>query len=185
MDIPTRTLSIPTLKERDSLTTMSATTTTTTTKKVQIKLDNLTANNLGIFNRITSPTEYPDSYLQQRKDSGELCKYAFFSEVPVGVIVTEPIVNKSPIALKVSLLKVLDAYSWKFDIEKELLQYAVDLCPKRHLSSCVILVNKNDLKLLELAQELGFSAENVNKDLQTALAVAAEDKETVVLCKSV
>lgn len=143
---------------------------------VPITLDSLTANNLGLFNRITAPVEYPDHYLQQCKDSGELCRYAYFSEVPVGLIVLQPLVNKSPVALHIALLSVLDAYANDFGVETKLVQYALGLCPKRHLSTCTAVARKTDTTRAALLTELGFHAEpDTAKDVYRGLSVAADE----------
>lgn len=126
------------------------------TPAVPIKLDSLTANNLGIFNRIVAPAEYPDHYVQQCRDSGELCRYAYFGEVPVGVIVLQTVVNKSPVALNIALLRVLDAYAGSFHVEAELVQYALALCPKRHVAACTAVVKRSDTGLVRLLTDMGF-----------------------------
>jgi ribosomal protein S18 acetylase RimI-like enzyme len=154
-----------------------------TFKSITINLDSLTANNLGIFNRITAPTEYPDSYIQECKDSGELAKYAYFSEVPVGILVLKSIVNKSPIALQVSLMKVLEAYSWKYGVERTFLKYALELCPKRHVSNCAVVVNKNNTRMCALLEELGFHVEVNNKDIY--LISCELNADSVVYVKNV
>lgn len=146
------------------------------TKPVIIKLDNLTINNLGIFNKITSPVEYPDTYIKQCQESGELSKFAYFSEVPVGVIVLQTLVNKSPFALNITLLKVLGAYSWDFNVELTLLKYVFDLCPKRHLSTCTIVVKKLNSRLIDILTNEGFrTEEDPSKDIYKGLTVGEDE----------
>lgn len=123
---------------------------------VPIKLDSLTANNLGIFNRIAAPAEYPDHYIQQCRDSGELCRYAYFGEVPVGVLVLHTVVNKSPVALNIALLRVLDAYADNLHVEAELVRNALALCPKRHVAACTAVVNRSDTVLVRVLTDMGF-----------------------------
>lgn len=138
------------------------TTTITMSKQVAINVDNLTVNNLGIFNMITAPTEYPQQYIEQCKDSGDLAKYAYFSEVPVGLIVLQPVVNKAPVALNITILKVLDSYSWDHGVEKTLVQHALDILPKRHLSQCVVRVSPTNTRFVQLLEEMGFRCEESN-----------------------
>lgn len=135
-------------------------------KSTAVKIDSLTANNLGVFNIITSPTQYPQQYIEKCKDSEDLAKYAYFSEVPVGVIVLQPVVNKSPVALNITLLKVLDSYRWNYSIEKTLVQHALDTLPKRHLSHCVIRVSSCNTYLVNLLKGLGFHCEE-NSELSS------------------
>lgn len=151
-------------------------------KVVPIKLDNLTANNLGIFNRITDPVEYPEHYIKQCKDSDDLSKYAYFSEVPVGVLVLQSVVNKSPVALNISLLKVLSSYSWKYNVEREFLNYAINLCPKRHVNTCVMIIEKNNNKLAHLLVDLGFHTDTPDKEIYKTLTVSPD---SVLYAKSV
>lgn len=146
------------------------------TKPVTIKIDSLTVNNLGIFNKITAPVEYPDTFIKQCQESGELSKYAYFSEVPVGVIVLKPLINKSPVALNITILKVLDAYSWNFNVESKLIQYALDLCPKRHLNICTILTKKLNNKLIDILKKEGFQLEeNTSNDIYNSLSIAEDE----------
>lgn len=147
----------------------------TTDKPVPIKLDSLTVNNLGIFNRITEPVEYPETYIKQCQENGELSRYAYFSEVPVGIIVLETVVNKSPVALNIKLLKVLNFYSWKFNVEKELIKYALDLCPKRHLSACIIVAKKSNKSLIDLLKEFGFKVVEDSPEAYKSVSVGEEE----------
>lgn len=149
-------------------------------KKVPIKIDSLTTNNLEIFNKISAPTEYPEQYLQQCRESGELSKYAYYSEVPVGLVVLQPVVHKCPVALEISVLKVLTHYSWAFGVEKELIQYAIDLCPKRHVKSCVIVVDNSNTKLTELLRDIGFKEDDHTKDIYKNVTIVPDNQRLFV-----
>lgn len=149
---------------------------------VPITLDSLTVNNLGVFNKITSPTEYPSSYLDKCRESGELCQYAYFSEVPVGVIVLDTIINKTPIALEISLIKVLKSYKLEFNVEKKLIQYALDLAPKRHLSSCIVQISSKDTQLINIFREMGFADDDIKKDIYCNVSSKGED--TILMTKA-
>ncbi|ODV86066.1 hypothetical protein CANARDRAFT_149996 [[Candida] arabinofermentans NRRL YB-2248] len=155
--------------------------------KVRIALDDLTVNNLGLFNLITAPEEYPQSYIQECKESGELAQYIYFNEVPVGVIVARPIQptkSKSPVGLVIELLSVLKSYRHNFDLENEAIAYIEKIGKEtKHLNFGYILIDKeaNDW-LYEFIPSRGYIEEDLNDELYKGLNLT-KGKENVVLFK--
>lgn len=146
---------------------------------VRIALDNLTNNNLGLFNKITAPVEYSDDNIKNFKESGDLCQYAYFSEVPVGVVVSKslkPSNAKAPIGLVITVLRVLKAYSEQYGIERKMIDYIEELTTKRHVEKTFMVVNKESTNLIKLAHELGYVEEDSSKDLYKGLSLVGQDE---------
>lgn len=139
---------------------------------VPIKLDPLTANNRGIFNKIVSPpgsanVEATESHIKECQESGDLAKYAYFSEVPVGILVLKPVLNNNaPVALEISQMTVLESYATRYGVEDKFIEYSIQLCSKRHVNLCVCAVAQDDTNLVTLLQSHGFTA-SASNDLRS------------------
>ncbi|VEU21788.1 DEKNAAC102213 [Brettanomyces naardenensis] len=131
----------------------------------RIATDNLTVNNLGIFNKITAPKEYSEKFIKECQESGDLCQYGYFEEVPVGVVVSKSFVPKnakSPLGLAVVVLRVLEAYSKKFGLEDALLEYIEKLAvEKKHLHRVFLVLDKTDEWLIGHFKERGYEEGDV------------------------
>lgn len=150
---------------------------------IQIALDNLTNNNLGLFNIITAPVEYSEDNIKSFKEAGDLCQYAYFSEVPVGVVVSKslkPSNAKAPIGLVITVLQVLEAYSENYGIEKKMIDYIEELTTKRHVEKTFIVLNKKGSNLIKLAHDLGYVEEDANKDLYKGLSLVGQSEILLV-----
>lgn len=105
-----------------------------------IDLGNLNINNLGIFNVISSEDQKPRQFIEAARERGDdLSKYAYYGEVPVGVIVSEQKQHKGEDILVITHLAVLEAYAYKFDVESTLISHLLNLLPKRHLRKCYLI----------------------------------------------
>lgn len=59
------------------------------TTKMSIRLDDLTAHNLGVLKRINSvvlPMAYTDKFYEESLAVGQLAKLAYYNEIPVGAV---------------------------------------------------------------------------------------------------
>ncbi|GMG19188.1 unnamed protein product [Ambrosiozyma monospora] len=141
-----------------------------------IALDDLTVNNLGVFNKITAPKVYPEAYLKASQESGELAQYAYFSEVSVGVITSktlQPVNSKSPIGLLIEVIAVLESYSKKFDVELKLVEHIEQVAEKRHLKKVYVLLKKEDQSewMVKFFNGRGFEKEDANAELYKGLGL--------------
>ncbi|GME74087.1 unnamed protein product [[Candida] boidinii] len=117
----------------------------------KVSLDDFTSNNLGLINKISKDIKYSETELINIKDElNNLCQFSYFSEVPVGFIISRPLIsvnnneNNIPIGIIIENLSVLPAYSIKFNIEIELINYIEKLTiDERHLNSLFFIINKN------------------------------------------
>lgn len=150
--------------------------------------DSLTVNNLGLFNKITAPTTYSDEFIKDAKQLKDLSRYIYFSEVPVGVVVSkqyQPKDSIAPIGLVIIVLKVLKAYAGKFGLEGKLFDYIETLASqKKHLPSVYLLADpKEDAEVIEIAKNRGYGEDN-----QTQINVVGKPLESTdgkVLLKKV
>ncbi|OUM53207.1 hypothetical protein BVG19_g2472 [[Candida] boidinii] len=137
-----------------------------------ISLDDFTSNNLGLINKISKDIKYSETELINIKDElNNLCQFAYFSEVPVGFIISRPLIsvnnneNNIPIGIIIENLSVLPAYSIKFNIEIELINYIEKLTiDERHLNSLFFIINKNsgekNDELIKILSDLKFEVDD-------------------------
>ncbi|QPG74949.1 hypothetical protein FOA43_002288 [Brettanomyces nanus] len=134
----------------------------------RIATDNLTVNNLGLFNEITAPKQYSDNFITNCHELDDLCQYAFFEEVPVGLVVSRYLQaanSTSPKGLIVVILRVLSAYSKRFGLEDALFDYVEKLAvQKKHLNTVYLLADPTaDQWLVEDAKKRGYEEDQETK----------------------
>ncbi|KAG7885646.1 hypothetical protein KL938_000678 [Ogataea parapolymorpha] len=113
--------------------------------------------------------------LEEIKESGELAQYAYYHEVPVGLVICkplQPVNSKSPAGLLVDKLCVLPAYSGKYGLEDKLLEYVENVTRKRHLDK-IYVVTEEPSKW----QEFGFSYEDASQELYRNLNLVKEGQQ--------
>ncbi|OWB58034.1 transferase activity protein [[Candida] boidinii] len=143
--------------------------------KSNISLDDFTNNNLGLINKISNDIKYTETELIKIKDElNNLCQFSYFSEVPVGFIISRPLIsvnnneNNIPIGIIIENLSILTAYSIKFNIEIELINYIEKLTiDERHLNNLFFIINKkssesndNNDKLIKILNNLNFEIDD-------------------------
>ncbi|KAG7803007.1 hypothetical protein KL944_001899 [Ogataea haglerorum] len=139
-----------------------------------ISLDDLTANNLGLIN-VIAYASYSDQELEEIRDSGELAQYAYYNEVPVGLVICKPLhpVNsKSPAGLLIDKLCVLPAYSGKYGLEDRLLEYVENVTRKRHLDKVYVATADPSQW-----QKFGFLHEDASQELYRNLNLVREGQQ--------
>ena len=127
--------------------------------KNRIDLGRIKNKKKNIFNVISAPVEKSQDFIDSaRENSGDLAKYAYFGEVPVGVIVAEQRTIANEDCLIITHLAVLDSYSLHFNVETTLIQHILDLVPKRHVKRCYFTTGDAKLVQSTVLSEMGFQA---------------------------
>ncbi|KAG7825255.1 hypothetical protein KL909_001547 [Ogataea angusta] len=139
-----------------------------------ISLDDLTANNLGLIN-VIAYASYSDQELEEIKESGELAQYAYYNEVPVGLVICkplQPVSSKSPAGLLIDKLCVLPAYSGKYGLEDSLLEYVENVTRKRHLDK-IYVVTEDPSQW----HKFGFVYEDASQELYRNLNLVKQGQQ--------
>ncbi|KAG7881607.1 hypothetical protein KL937_001230 [Ogataea polymorpha] len=143
-----------------------------------ISLDDLTPNNLGLIN-VIAYASYSDQELEEIKESGELAQYAYYNEVPVGLVICkplQPVNSKSPTGLLVDKLCVLPAYRGKYGLEDKLLEYVENVARKRHLDKIYVVTEEPSQW-----QKFGFSYEDASQELYRNLNLSSRATTSIEL----
>ncbi|SCV02517.1 LAME_0H02300g1_1 [Lachancea meyersii CBS 8951] len=137
--------------------------------KSPVNLDNIYANNVGTFRKITNtvlPVNYPEKFFNEQFDDkykgtffGQL---GYFGEVAVGGIRAELLANKNggvkPAGVYVQVLAVLEAYRGK-GIGSKLLKYVEEQCKTHFQHKLFVHVAVDNKEGLEWYKGHGFEVE--------------------------
>ncbi|KAK6458981.1 acyl-CoA N-acyltransferase [Scheffersomyces xylosifermentans] len=150
-----------------------------------VSLDDLTANNIGVFkkiNQVTLPTSYPEQWYKDSLKTDQIVKLAYYSELPVGAIRAKTI-NSShkfgsyenmlqqqlnpkivPNAVYIEVFAVLEAYRG-LGIGTKLLNYLIEETKKKFIHEVVLHVHVENTASLEWYLKHGFvKSDDILKD---------------------
>lgn len=96
-----------------------------------------------------------------------MSKYAYFGEVPVGVVVAEQKQENGEDFIVITHLNVLNAYSLHFNVEESLLQHVLEAVPKRHVKRCYFPTIDNKLEEAGILTSLGFFSSTDGESRET------------------
>lgn len=131
-----------------------------------ILLDDVTANNLGVFRKINATTlshSFSDSFYTNSLDNSLIVKLAYYSELPIAAIRATPVELKNPSALSaspdaiyVNSLAVLPAYQ-NLGVGKKLVEYLLEETKKKFIHNVAISIEENNTTALCFLEKLGFT----------------------------
>ncbi|KAK9468298.1 acyl-CoA N-acyltransferase [Lipomyces arxii] len=128
---------------------------------IEIELDDITPNNIGVLRRINSvvlPTSYSDSWYKDTLTVGELAKFAFFNEIPVGAIrcsLETPPSHKEETKIYIMTLAVLSPYR-EYGIGTKLLEHIIEQAKKMYVKEVYCHVWTENTDALEWYNRRGF-----------------------------
>ncbi|KAK9488146.1 acyl-CoA N-acyltransferase [Lipomyces starkeyi] len=133
---------------------------------INIALDDLTVNNIGVLRRINSvvlPTSYSDSWYKDSLVVGELAKLAYFNDIPVGAIrcsLETPPNHKDQTRIYIMTLAVLSPYRG-YGIGRKLVDHILEQAKKMFVKEvyCHVWVENEDA--LNWYQHIGFEKGNL------------------------
>ncbi|KAI5948915.1 NAT5 [Candida theae] len=166
-----------------------------------IALDDLTVNNLGVFekiNEVSLPTTYPQSwYTASLSSSDVIVQLAFYSELPVGAIrarsfnnnqirssfaeaVNSTVLQKTPNCVYIESFAVLEKYR-NLGIGSKLLSWVIEETKNRYIHEIVVHVQVTNEKAINWYLKKGFEKQDLVKDYYKEQGLESPDAYILTL----